>query len=93
MKANVKSWTTVLGAVNMKVKITLFSRDFSYLAFPLAVEIVSHDVDVVQVLGDLWHVVARGNSLERRRDSGRQDQPGLVRRLCFALEGCSQLLD
>ena len=36
----------------------------SYGVLPLAVEVVGHDVDVVEVLGQLGHVVPCGDGLE-----------------------------
>ena len=57
------------------------------LVLPLSVEVVGHDVDVVEVLGQLGDVVSRCNGFETGGNGGCQKELGIVGRLTFPLKG------
>uniref|UniRef100_A0A182JA18 Uncharacterized protein n=1 Tax=Anopheles atroparvus TaxID=41427 RepID=A0A182JA18_ANOAO len=61
------------------------------LALPLAVEVVRHHVDEVEVLGDLRHVVPGSDGLEGGGHGSGQQEARLSGRLRFALERDAQL--
>ncbi len=56
-------------------------------------EIIGHDVDVIQILGQFRDVVAGGDGLEARRNGGCQKQLPVLAGLALALEGDADLLD
>uniref|UniRef100_A0A182Q6U0 Uncharacterized protein n=1 Tax=Anopheles farauti TaxID=69004 RepID=A0A182Q6U0_9DIPT len=66
-------------------------RVVSDLTFPLAVEIVRHDVDEVEIFGDLRHIVTGGDRFERGGNGGRQQETWLSGRFRFTLERNAQL--
>jgi hypothetical protein len=68
-------------------------RVVSSLLLPLAVEVVGHQVDEVEVLADAGHVVAVADVVGADGHRGRQEQPLAVGLLRLVLEGLAQLLD
>jgi len=64
----------------------------SDLSLPLAVEVVGHHVDKVEVFGNLWDIVASSDGFETSGDSGTQQETRLTRTLRLAFERHSQFL-
>lgn len=63
------------------------------LTFPMTMEVVGHNVEKVDVLDDLWHVVTGRNGLGTRWHGGRQKQAGQLVADSLTFKCQSQLLD